>query len=75
MVYLSGLTIMRPYLDVFWTVIVLLETGTSGGEAADGRLSVVGWIDVKMPGREVHEGGGCCVGSRLHFGGESAAKC
>ena len=32
---------------------VVLETGTSGGEAAGGRRSVVGGIEVKMPGREV----------------------
>ena len=44
---------MRPYLNLFWTVIVLLETGTSGGEAAGRRLSVVGGLDVKMLGREV----------------------
>ena len=30
-----------------------LETGTSGGEAAGGRGSVVRGIEVKMPGREV----------------------
>ena len=53
MVYLSGFTIMRPYLDLFRTVIVLLETGTSGGEAAGGQRSVVGRIEVKMPGSEV----------------------
>ena len=44
---------MRPYLDLFWTLFDLLETGSSGGEAAGGRLSKVGRIDVKMPGREV----------------------
>ena len=53
MVYLSGLTIMRPYLDLLLTVVVLLETGTSCGEATGGRRSVVGGIEVKMPGREV----------------------
>ena len=53
MVYLSGLTTMRPYLDLFWTVIVLLETGTPGCEAAGGRRSVVGGIDVEMPGSKV----------------------
>ena len=53
MVYLSGLTIMRRYLHLFLTVVVVLETGTSGGEAAGGRRSVVGLIEVKMPGREV----------------------
>ena len=53
MVYLFGLTLMRPYLDLFLTVVVLLETATSGGEAAGGRRSVVGGIEVKLPGREV----------------------
>ena len=67
---------MLPYLDLFWTVIVLLETGTSGGEAAGGRRSVVGGIEVKMPSREV------AWGPRLlswleavQFGGEAAANC
>ena len=49
--YLSGFTIMLPYLDLFLTVVVLLGTGTSGGEAADERRSVVGGIEVKMLGR------------------------
>ena len=53
MVYLFGLTIMLPYHDLFLTVVVLLETATSVGEAADGRYSVVGGIEVKMPGKEV----------------------
>ena len=44
---------MRTYLDLFLTVFDLLETGSSGFEAAGGRLSVVGGIDVKNPGREV----------------------
>ena len=44
---------MLPYLDLFLTVVVLLETGTSGCEAAGERRSVVGWIEVKIPGREV----------------------
>ena len=43
---------MRPYLDLFLIVVVLL-TATSGGGAAGGRLSVVGGIEVKMPGGEV----------------------
>ena len=50
---------MRPYLNLFWSVIVLLETGTSGGEVAGGRHSVVGGIEVKMPGSEFHEDNGC----------------
>ena len=49
----TGLTIMRPCLDLFLTVVVLLETGTSGGEAAGGLRSVVGGIEVEMSGREV----------------------
>ena len=48
MVYLFGLTIMRPYLDLFLIVVVLL-TAMSGGEAAGGRRSVVRGIEVKMP--------------------------
>ena len=67
---------MQPYLDLFWTVIVLLETGTSGGEVAGERRSVVGGRGVKMPGKEV------AWGRRLlswleavQFGGEAAAKC
>ena len=44
LVYLLGLTKMRPYLDLFFIVVVLL-TATSGCEAAGGRRSVVGVID------------------------------
>ena len=44
---------MWPYLDLLMTVIVLLETGASGGEAAGGQRSVVGGIEVKIPGSEV----------------------
>ena len=48
---------MRPYLDLFLTVVVL-ESGTSGDEAAGWLRSVVGGIEVKMLGRKFH-------GSRL----------
>ena len=55
---------MWQYLDVFGTVIVLLETGTSGGEAAGVRRSVVGGIEVKMPGRGYMR---AAVASRMKF--------
>ena len=48
LVYLFGLTKMRPYLNLFLIGVVLL-TASSGGEAAGGRRSVMGGLDVKMP--------------------------
>ena len=40
---------MRPYLDLFLILVVLLETEMSDDEAAGGRRSVVGGIEVKLP--------------------------
>ena len=60
---------MWPYFDLFLTT-------TSGGEAAGGRRSVVGGIEVKMPRGEVTRGCWLFGGIEIeHIGGEAAAKC
>ena len=44
---------MNILIKLFLTVVVLLETATSDGEAAGGRHSMVGGLEVKMTGRKV----------------------
>ena len=51
-------------------------TATSGGEAAGGRRSVVGGIEVKMPRGEVAWGCWLFGGIEIEqIGGEAADKC
>ena len=66
---------MQPYLDLFLIVVVLL-TATSDGEAAGGRRSVVGGIEVRCPEGKLHEGVGCLVGGIEieQIGGQAAAR-
>ena len=65
---------MWPYLDLFLIMVVLL-TATSGGEAAGGRCSEVGGIEVKMPRGEVARGCWLFGGIEIEqIGGEAAAK-